>query len=128
MNFPEISNDVKQSVRSENNVTAETIERPVRDSNVRGTDIVQQADKPQEDKQSSQFTREELSTIIQEAEEHLANNDVKLKFNVIEESETVQVEIVDTDGKTIRKIPGDELIKLTKSLKNLERGFLDQVS
>ena len=48
-------------------------------------------------------------------EDQLANNNVKLKFNVLDESNTIQVEILDSDGNTIRKIPGDDLVKLSKS-------------
>jgi len=51
-----------------------------------------------------------------------------LKFNVLEENDTIQVEIIDSDGKTIRKIPEDDLLKLSESLKNLGKGFLDKVS
>nr|WP_321974339.1 flagellar protein FlaG [Pseudodesulfovibrio indicus] len=72
-------------------------------------------------------TREELDTIIAEAEQALDSNDVKLKFNVLENNDTIQVEVIDSNGKTIRKIPEDDLIKLTKSLKNLGQGFLDEV-
>lgn len=129
MNIPEVSNEVKQNVRSENVVTAEATERPVRDGTAKsGQLVVAKQDNAKSDKQSQHFSREELDSFIKDAEEHLANNDVKLKFNVIEENDTVQVEIVDGDGKTIRKIPDDELLKLSKSLKNLERGFLDEVS
>jgi len=129
MNILDISNDVKQSIRSENVATAEAMDRSVRsNAEPTGPDAVQRQDSAQQDKQSQQFTREELETLIQEAEEHLANNDVKLKFNVSEEDDAIQVEIVDSTGKTIRKIPEDDLLKLSKSLKNLERGFLDKVS
>jgi flagellar protein FlaG len=129
MNILDISNDVKQSIRSENAATAEAMARSVR-SNVEptGPNAVQKQDSDQQDKHSQKFTREELDTLIQEAEEHLANNDVKLKFNVSEEDDAIQVEIVDGSGKTIRKIPEDDLLKLSKSLKDLERGFLDKVS
>ena len=66
--------------------------------------------------------------MIAEAEEHLEAKNIKLKFNVLENNDTIQVEIVDSDGKTIRKIPDDDLLKLTKSLKNLGQGFLDKMS
>lgn len=129
MNIPEISNDVKQNVRSENAVTAASVDRTVRDSTgPAGAEVVHKQGRTSEEKQPQHFSREELDSIIKEAEENLEKNDVKLKFNVIEENEDVQVEIVDGDGKTIRKIPEDDLLKLSKSLKNLEGGLLNQVS
>ena len=128
MNFPEINNDIKQNVRSESIATAKAEGMAVKDEAVQKLDVVQKSDNAQNDKQTDQFSRKELETVIRETEEQLANNDVKLKFNVIEENDTVQVEIQDQAGKTIRKIPDDELIKLSKSLKSLERGFIDQIS
>jgi len=128
MDIPEISTEMKQNVRSENVVAARAVDRYVRDGTKTDREVVSKRDNASGEKQSQQFSREQLDTIIREAEEHLANKDVKLKFNVIEETDKVQVEIVDGDGKTIRKIPDDELLKLSDSLKKLERGFLDEVS
>ena len=91
-------------------------------------ETVQKQDEAHGDKQPLNHSKEELDNLIEEAEKQLEKSDVKLKFKVLEEDDGVQVEIVDPDGKTIRKIPGDDLLKLSKSLKNLERGFLDEVS
>ncbi|MUM78467.1 flagellar biosynthesis protein FlaG [Pseudodesulfovibrio sp. F-1] len=71
------------------------------------------------------LSREEVAILAAEMEKTLEANNVKLKFNIIEENDTIQVEIVNGEGKTIRKIPSDDMIKLSKSLENLERGFLD---
>lgn len=128
MDIPEIRNELKQNVRSENVAAARDVDRLVRDGTKTDREVVSKRDNASREKQSQHFSKEQLDTIIHEAEKHLANKDVKLKFNVIEEADKVQVEIVDGDGKTIRKIPDDELLKLSDSLKKLERGFLDEVS
>lgn len=129
MNIPEITNEVKQGLRSENPVPAETVDKPpVQDGTSVHAEAVQKLEKTQADADSSNFSKEELNTLIEEAQEQLDANNVKLKFNVLEEADTVQVEIIDGEGKVIRKIPDDDLVKLSKSLKNFGQGFLDTVS
>ncbi|WP_319544024.1 flagellar protein FlaG [uncultured Pseudodesulfovibrio sp.] len=129
MNIPEISIDVKQELRSENAASAKAVDKPPAQENrteIR-IDAVNGSEKSSTDKHDG-FTKEELKALIAEAEKHLETNDVKLKFNILEENDTVQVEIIDSDGKTIRKIPDDDLVKLNQSLKNFGQGFLDKVS
>nr|WP_321514332.1 flagellar protein FlaG [uncultured Pseudodesulfovibrio sp.] len=129
MNIPEISIDVKQELRSENAASAKAVDKPPAQENrteIR-IDAVNGSEKSSADKHDG-FTKEELKALIAEAEKHLETNDVKLKFNILEENDTVQVEIIDSDGKTIRKIPDDDLVKLNQSLKNFGQGFLDKVS
>lgn len=130
MNIPEVSIDMKQELRSESAAQAKAEGRPPvqETSSQPPTDAVNRHSEAQSDKQSEKFTEEELNSVLSRAEEHVESNGVKLKFNVLEENGTVQVEIVDSNGKTIRKIPEDDLLKLSKSLKNLGKGFLDQVS
>jgi len=131
MNIPEITNEMKQGIRSESVSPTQSVDRTYdSDGSVKpAPDAIQKQDGAQnDDTQSNNFTREELETLVKDAEDQLEKNDVKLKFNILEEDDAIQVEIVDADGKTIRKIPGDDLLKLSKSLKNLERGFLDEVS
>lgn len=129
MNIPMMNIDMKQELRSESVVPAKAVQKPpVPDGSVRRDDVVMAQDEAQSDRQSGTPTREELNTLIAEAEEHLESKNIKLKFNVLENNDTIQVEIVDSDGKTIRKIPEDDLLKLTKSLKNLGQGFLDKMS
>ncbi|WFS64236.1 flagellar protein FlaG [Pseudodesulfovibrio thermohalotolerans] len=129
MNIPVMNIDIKQDSRSENVVPGRAgPKQNAPDGSIPRNDTVMAQSKAQADRQSENPTREELDTLIAEAEEHLKANNVKLKFNVLENNDTIQVEVVDSDGKTIRKIPDDELIKLTKSLKDLGQGFLDRMS
>ncbi len=130
MNIPEITNALRQESRSESSTYAQSVDRSQPSDGTNGKrslEVVQKQEEAQ-DKKSSNFSKEELNELIADVEEQLEKNDVSLKFNVIEEDDTVQVEIVDGDGKTIRKIPDDDLVRLSKSLKNLDRGFLDETS
>ncbi|WP_051693975.1 flagellar protein FlaG [Desulfohalovibrio reitneri] len=62
-----------------------------------------------------------------QAEETLASIGLKLRFKVDEESDTVQVEIVDPgSGKVVRKLPPDDLLKLSRSIRDMARGLLDK--
>ena len=129
MNIPVINIDVRQEQRSESVVSSATAvhKPPAEDSRSARDDAVRARRETQSDRQPDTPTREEMASLIAEAEEHLEANDIKLKFNVLENNDTIQVEVVDSDGKTIRKIPEDDLIKLTKSLKNLGQGFVDKM-
>ncbi|AMK11832.1 MAG: flagellar protein FlaG [Pseudodesulfovibrio sp.] len=125
MNIPEMNIDVKQGLHSESAAQAKAVQRPPAHDDPGRDDSLM----ARKDVKGNEIgpTREELETIIAEAEQALDSNDVKLKFNVLENNDTIQVEVIDSNGKTIRKIPEDDLIKLTKSLKNLGQGFLDEV-
>lgn len=129
MNIPVINIDVRQEQRSESVVSSATaVHKPPAENGRPGRDdTVRARQETQSDRQSDTPTREEIAALIAEAEEHLEANNVKLKFNVLENNDTIQVEVVDSDGKTIRKIPDDDLLKLTKSLKNLGQGFVDKM-
>ncbi len=129
MNIPEITNDVKQGTRSESYAPVQATERPPGNSDgVRVSSDAVNRHSETDSRQSRNFSRDAVDALVSDMENQLAANNVKLKFNVLDESNTIQVEILDSDGNTIRKIPGDDLVKLSKSLKNLDRGFLDKIS
>ncbi|MHC1701624.1 MAG: flagellar protein FlaG [Humidesulfovibrio sp.] len=58
----------------------------------------------------------------------LENNDTTLKIRLLDNTQSgVQVEIVDTSSeKVLRKIPQDELIKLSASIKKMTGVFVNQ--
>lgn len=131
MNIPDMTIDTKQNLRSESVATAKAVDKPpIQDGNelARPDVVSKQHNNNTEDGQKGKHTREELEKLVAEATKHLEANNVKLKFNLVEEGEEIQVEVLDSDGKTIRKIPDDDLLKLAKSLKNLGKGFLDTMS
>lgn len=59
---------------------------------------------------------------------HLEANDTALKIRLLDNSQSdVQVEIVNkANNKVLRKIPQDELIKLSASIKTMTGVFLNQ--
>lgn len=130
MDIPKISTDMEQRLRSESATSAKAVDNPPAPDKKteHRIDAVNAAENTGPDRQSTGYSREELNELIADAEEHLEANDIKLKFNILEENETVQVEIVDSKGKTIRKIPEDDLLKLSRSLKDFGQGFLNMVS
>lgn len=129
MNIPEVTIDTKQDLRSESAAQATAKDRPPvqQASSQSAVDAVNRHSEAQSDGQPDKFTEEERNSLLEQVEEHFTSNSVKVKFNVLEENDTIQVEIVDSDGKTIRKIPDDDLLKLSESLKNLGKGFLNEV-
>jgi flagellar protein FlaG len=130
MSIPEISIERKQELRLGGLPLVNAAERPTihsTDGRIH-TDAIHKQGESQADTHSASFSEEELNSMVAEAAEHLEANDVNLKFKILEENDTIQVEIIDSDGKTIRKIPGDDFLKLAESLKNLGQGFLDKIS
>lgn len=126
MNIPEVTTELKLGASSESAGSRQAMGRPP------GLDVSSRipSDETRHTADSngdSSLRREEIEALVDDIQSQLENKNIKLKFNVLEENDTVQVEIVDSNGKTIRKIPDDELLKLSKSLKNLERGFIDEV-
>lgn len=127
MNIPEMNIDMKQGLRSESGAPAKAAQIQSDRQDLYRRDAPGMA-RTGSKAETVGPTREELDAVIAEAEEFLNSNNVKLKFNVLENNDAIQVEVIDSNGKTIRKIPEDDLIKLTKSLKNLGQGFLNEVS
>lgn len=60
----------------------------------------------------------ELGQTLEELESRFAVQGVSLKFHVAQENGAVQVEVLDAESnKLVRKIPGDEAIRLAEQLK-----------
>ncbi len=70
--------------------------------------------------------RTDPSQVVSKAQEYFKQQGVDLHFKVLDDSGQVQVEMVTEDNrKVIRKIPGDELVKLSDNLKRMAKGVLD---
>lgn len=64
---------------------------------------------------------------IAKAEEELSSMGVALKFNLNEDSDSIQVEVWDSNSeKVIRKIPADEVVRLSESIKDMAGVFMDK--
>lgn len=128
MNFSEISNDIRQGLRSESVAQAQArVRAPAgsAESKAASPAVGSKGDENALADRPHTVSRDEAIALAADIEKVLEANNVKLKFNIIEENDTVQVEIVNGEGKTIRKIPSDDMIKLSESLESLDRGFID---
>ncbi|MBU1248215.1 MAG: flagellar protein FlaG [Proteobacteria bacterium] len=71
--------------------------------------------------------RQTVETIVQKAQEQLSAKGVALTFNIQEDNESIQVEVRDAkSGKVIRKIPDDEMLKLSESIKDMAGVLMDK--
>lgn len=71
--------------------------------------------------------RKALEEYLGDVKERLAKSNVELKFTFHEDTGALQVELINAENdKIVRKIPPDELIKLSSSLKEMAGAFLDR--
>ena len=76
--------------------------------------------KAEEDK--SALTKDELKEVLDKTLEvvDMLNPRRHLKYEVIDDADMVQVQVVNTDdGSVVRKIPSDEIVKLVEQIKNM---------
>jgi FlaG protein. len=129
MNFPEITSELKQGLRSESVSPVQAVARaPVRNDESKPPALAVNAHDANNSEKPRAISKEDVTALAARIEKKLDASNVKLKFNVVEENDTVQIEILNSEGKTIRKIPSDDMLKLSKSLEELDRGFLDTIS
>ncbi|WP_147821480.1 flagellar protein FlaG [Salidesulfovibrio onnuriiensis] len=129
MNIPEIKTDVKPAVRADENTVVRTDGKSVSPrSGVQENYVVDKIEKTNgEQKQQARLNKKTATDVAKQAESELASQNLKLKFNVIEENNTIQVEVRDADDKVIKKIPADDIVKLTKSIREHFPGsFVDK--
>jgi uncharacterized FlaG/YvyC family protein len=59
-----------------------------------------------------------LVALMDQTAELLSRFDRKLKYEVLEDAGTVQIQVIDVrDGRVVRKIPADEVVKFIESLR-----------
>ncbi|MDR1977123.1 MAG: flagellar protein FlaG [Synergistaceae bacterium] len=60
-----------------------------------------------------------LTALMDQTAELLSRFDRKLKYEVLEEAGVVQIQVIDVrDGRVVRKIPADEVIKFIESMRD----------
>ena len=75
----------------------------------------------------SSLNRDDILRAMDQAAEHLAKQGVALKFNLSEDSDELQVEVREAGSdKVIRKIPSDEVVRLSRSIKDMSGVFMDK--
>lgn len=92
-----------------------------------GQDVRRQRhDTPDED-DTKNLSREDVKKLADKAQDYFKDKGVNLHFKVLDESDQLQVEVVDADSnKVIRKFPQDELVKLSDNLKRMGKGIMDK--
>ena len=76
----------------------------------------------------NELSRDDLKAILEKTAEisKIFNSKRKIKYEVIDEADLVQIQVIDTDdGKIIRKIPADEIVELVKKLHDILSERLD---
>lgn len=129
MNIPEIKNELKPPARGEESKAIHAEARlSAEGAKTHDLHAVGKLEKTaDQEKQHSRLNREKAEQIAHKAEAELAAKNLKLKFNVIEESNTIQVEVRDANDKVIKKIPADDIVKLSKSIrKHFQGSFVDK--
>ncbi len=90
---------------------------------------VQEAELQVEEKQQNDeaLTEKELETLFSEVQEKYQEKGIELHFSVHDETGQIQVEVVNSaDDKVIRKIPRDDMLKLTAQIKKMAGTLLDR--
>lgn len=75
-----------------------------------------------------QDLREAADSVAKALKDWAVSTDVDLKFNVVEPSGTIQVEVRDAQsGKVIRKIPEDEILRLAEQMRAMSGVMIDDL-
>jgi flagellar protein FlaG len=65
--------------------------------------------------------------VVAQAQSYFNDKGVSLRFKVLDDTNDIQVEVVnDNNSKVIRKIPQDEIVKLSENLRKQAKGVLDK--
>ncbi|MDR1379565.1 MAG: flagellar protein FlaG [Synergistaceae bacterium] len=68
--------------------------------------------------QADAFDHKTLSELLEHTVDLLSIFDRELKYEILEEAGVVQIQVIDSrDGKVVRKVPADEVIKFLAALK-----------
>ncbi|EPR43885.1 flagellar protein FlaG protein [Desulfovibrio sp. X2] len=124
MNITTISGPSDQAASGQ--ASAQNVARKTAQSSADGTSgleawAAKNAYDPMDDREALQEAEDRLRTALQAV-------GVRLRFHVDQSTDKLQVEIVDPDsGKTVQKLPPDNLLKLAKSLQETSRGLLDRL-
>ena len=71
--------------------------------------------------------RAAVEKVLGEAQDELSKRGVSLKFKLMEDANQYQVEVRDKDSnKIIRKLPPDEVVNLSRSIKDMVGALLDK--
>lgn len=80
-----------------------------------------------DEQSAASVDRETVQKVLEDTQQHLHERGVDLKFRIDQDSGDIQVELVNKENeKIVRKIPADEVLKLSNSLKEMAGAFLNR--
>ncbi|GEM_PF-1026595 len=129
MNIPEVKTEMKSPVRTNGHTVVQQTAKPFAEqSGVQQHYSVAKLEKTEAAREAkTTLDKDRVQQAAETAESELAAKNLKLKFNIIEESKTIQVEVLDADNKVIKKIPADDVVKLAKAIrKQFPGSFVDK--
>ncbi|WP_028574714.1 flagellar protein FlaG [Desulfonatronovibrio hydrogenovorans] len=95
---------------------------------IKSTPLKQAQDLPEKlDLPRDTLDQDKLTSAVTSISQYVSSMGVKLKFNIHEESDQYQVEVVNPENdKVIRKIPPDELLDLAVSIEKMLGLFVNR--
>jgi len=79
------------------------------------------------DEEGGAAEQQNQEQVLSQAQDYFRQRGVDLHFKVLDETGALQVEMTDSGSKrVIRKIPGDEIVKLSDNLKRMAKGVMDK--
>ncbi|GAB7022764.1 flagellar protein FlaG [Salidesulfovibrio brasiliensis] len=121
MNFPEIHTDVGKKAKFEDHQPLRKSEMTVatpQHADARKTRETVQEKESANASGDQSFSKKQATELVREMEDKLREMNVNVSFNVHEDLDTVQVELRDGEGNVVKKIPSDELVKLSQNIKS----------
>lgn len=121
MNFPEIHSDVGKRTSYDDRSTLRTSDKPVetiQHPDAQRTGVTAPEKQNTDASGEHALSREQTRTIVREMEDKLREMNVSISFEVHEDLDTVQVELRDGEGNVVKKIPSDELVKLSQNIQS----------
>ena len=102
--------------------------KPVSSEPIKPVRVAQgNAQQPETGESGGPVDRETVEAAMEKLQNQFASKGISLKFKIADSSGGIQVEMVNTESeKVIRKLPPDELLKLSSSIKELAGGFLNR--
>ena len=136
MRMEQLEATVREAIGGRGLETAQQTETPEKAVKVHGNEQhaqvaerVEQTDKQPgnqaEDNKGfdAEMDEEKLASMIEELNQKFGEEGIELKYLLVEDSGDVQVEVREADSeRVLRKIPPDDLVRLTASLKEMAQG------
>lgn len=111
---------VQNFADSQNALVSPAGPRPLTPSGLKPVDKVE-GQQPLENKQPAEVSKAELDAAVKKLNDFVSPSVQAVEFSVDQESERMVVKVVDTETKaTLRQIPNEEVLAISKTLDKLQ--------